>query len=123
MQDYETRFSILLIGNQTQQFFNPSGTLVATGYTRIVIGGRGPYVEFELDQLNLSTMSVPPGAERRQAIPAHYYYLEYRTNDTSFTKVYVQTKTVDYADYKVGKAYVSPFDLLDADGNTLIENL
>lgn len=40
------------------------------------------------------------------------YYTEYRTNDDSNVKIYHQTKTVNYADYKIGKYYISPFDLL-----------
>lgn len=39
-------------------------------------------------------------------------YLEWRTNDKSRVKVYEQTRTVDYADYRIGLLYISPFDLL-----------
>jgi hypothetical protein len=37
--------------------------------------------------------------------------VEWRTKDQSNVKVYEQSKTVDYADYKVGLYYISPFDL------------
>ena len=37
--------------------------------------------------------------------------MEWRTKDQSSVKVYEQSKTVDYADYKVGFFYISPFDL------------
>jgi hypothetical protein len=37
--------------------------------------------------------------------------VEWRTKDQSKVKVYEQGKTVDYADYKVGLFYISPFDL------------
>lgn len=39
------------------------------------------------------------------------YYVEWRTNDESNVKVYDQKGGVDYADYKVGLFYMSPFDL------------
>ena len=39
------------------------------------------------------------------------FSLECRTKDQSNVKVYEQSKKVDYADYKVGLFYISPFDL------------
>ena len=50
------------------------------------------------------------------------YYLEYRSIDTAFVKVYFQLKPVDYADYLVHKCYISPFDLITDDGR-IIEKL
>ena len=38
-------------------------------------------------------------------------FLEWRTKDQINVKVYDQKRTVDYADYKVGLFYISPFDL------------
>jgi hypothetical protein len=37
--------------------------------------------------------------------------VEWRTKDQSKVKVYDQKRTVEYADYKVGLFYISPFDL------------
>jgi hypothetical protein len=37
--------------------------------------------------------------------------VEWRTKDQSNVKVYEQSRTVDYADYRVGLFYISPFDL------------
>lgn len=39
-------------------------------------------------------------------------YVEWRTKDQSTVKLYEQSKTVDYADYKVGLFYISPLDPL-----------
>ena len=39
------------------------------------------------------------------------FYVEWRTKDQSNVKVYDQKRTVEYADYKVGLFYISPFDL------------
>ena len=44
-----------------------------------------------------------------------------RSHDKSNVKVYWQKKTVDYADYRVGRYYISPFDLVDGEEKDLID--
>jgi len=39
---------------------------------------------------------------------AFCFYVEYRTVDKSYVKVYHQKKIVSYADYKIGMFYVDP---------------
>ena len=39
------------------------------------------------------------------------FYVEWRAKDQSNVKVYDQKRTVEYADFKVGLFYISPFDL------------
>ena len=39
------------------------------------------------------------------------FYVEWGTEDQSNLRVYEQSRVVDYADYKVGLFYISPFDL------------
>lgn len=87
-----------------------------------MIGDRGPYVEFELDKLKLDVFDVPSNQAWRQSSDRSYY-IELRSTCTANIKCYIQQKTVDYADYKVGMAYISPFDLLDIDGNPFIKLL
>ena len=53
----------------------------------------------------------------------HVFYAEYRSNDDANVKVYWQKKTVEYADYRLGLYYISPFDLVDGDGKALIAPL
>lgn len=80
-----------------------SGVLLAQGYNRIVIGGRGPYVELSLRHLlqhKFHKADVP-----------HMYYAEWRSNVDN-VKLYEQFQTVDYADYVPGLFYISPFDLM-----------
>jgi hypothetical protein len=48
--------------------------------------------------------------------------VEWRTNDEGNMKVYEQKRTVDYADYKVGLFYISPFDLF-VEGEKVIAKL
>jgi len=102
MQDYASRLKIPVSGNPTQEFYAVTGTLVAVGYLRVCIGGRGPYIEFKRD-------NFPEGLLQKQLRP-HYYFNEYRTiPDHLF--VYHQLKPVNYADYRPGLFYISPFDL------------
>jgi len=104
--------------------YTKSGEQIANGYTRIVFGDRGPYIEFTREQMINSAMYIPKDMAWKMK-PEHtskVYYFELRTN-VDDVKVYFQRKTVDYADYKVNYFYISPFDLYDGDGVVLIEPL
>ena len=48
--------------------------------------------------------------------------MEWRTRDKSRVKVFEQTRPVDYADYRIGLLYISPFDLL-VEGEPVITRL
>ena len=109
--DYSSRLSIPLAGSPDVSFFTKSGSRLATGYERVVIGDRGPYVEFKLEQLNADELCESP--------VGHYYYAELRSV-VDDVKVYVQIYRVSYADYVPGLCYVSPFELYDERGNVLI---
>ncbi len=90
-----------------------SGIVVATGFSRIVHGGRGAYVEFSDKQINQVNLEIPPDQLWRlnKEYTDKIYYTEWRTKDK--IKVYHQKRTVDYADYKPGMWYISPRDLQD----------
>ena len=96
-------------GEDEIKFFTKSGTYVATWYERVVIGDRGPYVEFCGEMLS-KDIFIPPDQEWRMT-HGGCYYVEWRTKDDSFVKIYNQKKIVKYADYKIGMWYISPFDL------------
>jgi hypothetical protein len=85
-------------------------TVVARKYERIVIGQRGPYVEFTTNQILCDKLFIPKNQLYRLSDPK-VYYIEFRTNDSSNVKVYYQMRTVAYADYKIGSFYISPDDL------------
>ena len=85
-------------------------TIIARKYERVVIGQRGPYVEFTPNQILCDKLFVPRNQLYRLSDPK-IYYIEFRTNDSSNVKVYYQMRTVAYADYKIGCFYVSPNDL------------
>lgn len=119
--DYSKRLKISLTGNVTTKFYTLNGQIVAEGYTRIVIGARGPYIEFEPHMIYRHSLIMPEEEQYRLKDP-NVYYLEYRTIDISNVKVYAQLKPVDYADYLPGKCYISPFDL-KTDNGIIIEKL
>lgn len=85
-------------------------TVIARKYERVVIGQRGPYVEFTPTQMLCDKLFIPKNQLYRLSDPK-VYYIEFRTNDSSNVKVYYQMRTVAYADYKIGYFYVSPSDL------------
>lgn len=87
----------------------PSYEHIATGYNRVVIGKRGPYVEFELSQLVIKNMSMPSSEVWRQ-FSSNAFYLEYRTHK-DYVMVYFQKRPVTYADYKISMFYISPLHL------------
>jgi len=112
MSNYVERLCVPIQGDVEREFYTCSGVHIATGYDRVVIGGRGPYVEFDISHL--------VSAAFKDACASHYYYHELRS-EVDNVKVYVQIQTVDYADYVPGKCYISPFELYDASGKVLIE--
>ncbi len=96
-------------GNAVDRFSTRNGLLVATGYTRIIIGGRGPYIEFSDDQIHKNSIYIPDKEKWRLSSNVAFYH-EWRTTQ-DYVKFYYQIQTVDYADYRIGFWYVSPFDL------------
>lgn len=111
---YLSRLLISVDGNPNTHLFTHSGLLVAKGYTRVVIGGRGPYVEFSDQQIVISNI--------RRAKGSHYYYDEWRTVDMENLKLYQQMATAGYADYVIGMWYADPFKLLDVTGAAIMSS-
>ena len=102
MRDLTIKLKDFHIGNQH----------IANSYTRVVDGGRGKYIEFPPESINLSEIEVEPGQEYRliEKWKSIAFYGWYRTIKTN-KKVYFQYKPVDYADYLVGYYYIAPKDL------------
>jgi len=90
-----------------------SGVQIATGFNRVVHGGRGAYVEFTPEQIDIDSMFIPKDKEWRLRHPKAYY-IEYRTLE-DFVMVYKQKLEVDYADYIPGLFYISPIHLRNFD--------
>jgi len=103
------------------EFRTKSGTFIAVGYERVVIGDRGPYIEFSPKHLSKYDWDIPDNQKWR--IGGQCYYVEARTADDANVKMYYQKATVDYADYKIGMWYISPFDLTTDQWPVLVEPL
>ena len=80
------------------------GLLIAAGYQRVVIGRRGPYVEFSMDQVHRSNLVHVPKS-------GHIFFEEYRSSCQEKLFVYYQLLPVSYADYLPGFWYVDPKSL------------
>jgi len=121
---YEKRLRIPLSGDDHTRFETKTGVHVATGYTRVGIGQRGPYIEFLPGHLIWDSLQMPDEEKYRLEHPwkEKVFYVEWRTKDQSNVKVYDQKRTVEYADYKVGLFYISPFDLF-VEGEPVITRL
>jgi len=109
-------------GEEDILFYTPNGLEIAKGYIRVIIGERGPYVEFEERHITRENISIPKNQAWRVDHP-NAYYVEYRSSDYCNVKIYEQKKTVDYANYKIGCWYISPFDMKSNKFLVLIEPL
>jgi hypothetical protein len=97
-------------GNPIIKLYSITGLELCNGYNRIVIGGRGPYVEFTEEQVILKSFHIPKDQLYRLT-DRRVYYIEMRSRDESFVKMYYQLQTVAYANYKIGMFYISPYEL------------
>jgi hypothetical protein len=111
--NYQDRLKISIEGDDKTNFYSKSGILIANGYNRVAIGKRGPYIEFERKHFTSESKLTIPSDQVWRTKPTNLiYYLEFRIcPEKDNIKVYFQKKVVDYADYKIGKFYISPFDL------------
>ncbi len=109
ISEYISRLKIPIIGDNNTVFTDQFNTIIGIGYIRIVIGDRGPYIEFAPIHLIGQIMSIPDDQLWRLNSKSAYY-VEYRTLKSNI-KVYYQLKPVNYADYVVKMCYISPFDL------------
>lgn len=94
--------------------------LIAHGYQRVVIGQRGPYVEFTKNQIIDTKLYIPKSQLYRLSDPK-VYYIEFRTVEKNI-KVYYQMRSVAYADYLINHFYISPYDLFKEDGECCISS-
>lgn len=107
------------------EFRTQSGLTIARGYERVVLGGRGPYVEFLTEHMIQDSLFIPESARWRldPSWTLRCYYWELRTRDECRVKIYYQRRTVDYADYRIGCWYVSPFELVTDRHDELVRPL
>jgi hypothetical protein len=109
--DYASRLRIPIGGHASLPLYTRTRVLFSNGFVRVVIGARGPYVEFSRGQIVCET---------RDADERHYFFRELRSVPDD-VKIYYQLHKVNYADYVPDLLYVSPFDLYLQDGTCSIE--
>lgn len=92
------------------KYYTKTGLLLATDSVRLVIGERGEYLEFEIDQIVWDNFHIPEDQKWRlsEKYQDQVFYDEYRSNDEENIKLYLQRKYVGYADYNPGMCYISP---------------
>lgn len=104
----------LKIGGDNIDLYSNEGTLITKGYYRIVIGDYGAFIEFSPIQIVRENIKIKEGQEYRikdEKFKNKVKYYWFTTKDNSNCKIYFQQRTVDYADYKVGMFYISPYDI------------
>lgn len=102
-----------ITGSPDKSLYTLEGTKIGTGYTRIVIGDYGAFVEISPEQIVQENLIVKKGQEFRLHAPQYKDRVKYHwltTNDKSDCKIYFQQKTVSYADYLPGMYYISPYE-------------
>ena len=102
-------------GDLNFKIYSKQGTLISNGYNRIVIGDYGAFIEFNKEQIVRANICIQKGQEYRIYDEKYknnikYYWLT--AKDNSEIKIYLQQKTVSYADYIPNAFYVSPFEVL-----------
>ena len=96
------------------KILSADGILLCYNYDRIVIGDYGAFVEFTLPAMHLDCM---PGQEYRIYDSRYKDKVKYDwlTTEKHKAKIYHQKRTVKYADYKVGKYYISVHEVRAVD--------
>lgn len=91
--------------------YTTNGTMLCNGYTRIVVGDYGAYVEFS-DEQKANDFICKEGQEwRSEPKYEHCKYLWLTVEDDSDVKIYHQKHRVKYADYKPNMYYVSVYEV------------
>lgn len=105
--------SLPLNGSDVAIYAN-NGVLICKGYTRIVIGDYGAFIEFSSEQANKDDFIIQPGQEYRIRDPRYSKNVKYNwlTIEDTELKIYEQKKGVTYADYRPGYYYISPHEEL-----------
>ena len=118
-KDVERKYKLSEKGSNNVLFYTPTKKLIARGYLRIVYGDHGPYVEFLKQNIKWNRW--------RCVRFGTGYYDKYYPFDGSDVLLYYQRYDVKhlknppsgfqgnreegYADYRIGRMYISPYDL------------
>lgn len=104
----------VLTGDLEASLCSLAGTILCSGYERIVIGDYGAFIEITPEKMCTENLCCKSGQEYRYQNPRfteNIKYLWLTTKDKSECKIYLQRKRVAYADYIPGMYYVSPYEV------------
>lgn len=94
--------------NLNKPLYLPSGLMLCRAWSRVVIGDCGAYIE--INDTDIVSENVKPRWPGEPAYPVKYlWYTSVSRQDAA--KIYLQKRTVTYADYKPDFWYVSPSDV------------
>lgn len=88
--------------------YDREGLQICSGYHRIVIGDYGAFVEIPESMICQENIMCKKGQEYREKDEKYknVKYLWYTGKNTADCKIYLQKKTVDYADYVPGMMFI-----------------
>jgi len=89
-------------------FFTRYGTVLATKYERVVIGDYGAFIEFSEGQVVRANIKPKWAGEPKRDVK----YIWWVPRDGAEVRLYEQKAEVPYADYKVGRWYVDPHEII-----------
>lgn len=104
-----------IISGSDTVLYTKTGTVVCNGYTRIVVGDYGAFIEFDKEQANFDKYIIAPGQEYRVndlKYSKNVKYIWMTIADGSNIKIYKQKKKVAYADYRGEMFYISPHECI-----------
>jgi len=94
------------------KYYTSSGTLIADAdYVRRVENTRNSdiYIEFEEDDIIKDNIHLKMNRPPNRSV----FYIWWVSNDASQIKINEQSRTVNYADYKIGRWYIYEGDLIE----------
>jgi hypothetical protein len=121
-QALESACDLVESGSSGFAFKTKPGSLIAQGYLRIVYGDHGPYIEFSKDHIawdNLECERDNVGYYNKwySRIGRVLVYEQLRSvrllsNPPAGKYSFKGNRKEGYADYRVGRYYVSPYDVM-----------
>ena len=121
-QELESICDLVESGSPSFIFKTKLGSLIAQGYLRIVYGDHGPYIEFLRDQVILKNLECERDSVGyynkwysrigRVLVYEQLHLVRCLPNPPAGKRSYRGNRKEGYADYRVGRFYVSPYDLI-----------
>jgi hypothetical protein len=108
---YKSQLTLPIEGQEIN-IYSPKDTLISVGYSQIIVGDYGAYLEISSDQIIRENIKVKVGQEFRFNSKYKVKYYWYEPIDGSGVKIYLQKRKVNYADYRRGYYYIDPNEMV-----------